>query len=260
MPELLVDKQGHVTVLTLNRPEKMNAYDGALVHQMEEAYQTFENDPDQYVLVVTGAGDRAFCTGSDFSSQKMEGRPRTDKMKSTDMWGVGSLSKPTIAAVNGAAIGGGLEIVLNCDIRIASENAYFGLFEPKRGIMAGVGVHLLPRNISWGDASLLLLACERVDAHEAHRMGLVQKVVRPGGALEEAMRLAEQICKLSQVAVQSTKKVMSLHRNNLLDEGLNLSSMVHRMMYLSGDNVEGPKAFLEKREPNFRNRWADAQD
>lgn len=255
---LRVEKRDHITILTLNRPEKHNSYDSALVHAIEDAIGAFDADPDQYVAIITGAGEKAFCSGSDFSSQKMEGAPRTDLMRSTDMMGIGSSPKPIIAAINGLAVGGGLEIVLNCDIRIAAEHAYFGLYEPKRGIMAGVGVHLLPRNISWGDASLILLACERVDAHEAHRMGLVQRVVGADQVMPEALRLAEQICELSQVAVQSTKRVMTMHRNHLLAEGLNLSSMVHRMMYLGGDNVEGPKAFLEKRKPNFRNRWPDA--
>src|SRR5690606_20040348 len=134
-------------------------------------------------------------------------------------FGVGAVRKPMIAAVNGLAVGGGVELALHCDIRIASHEAWFGLFEPKRGIVAGVAVQLLPRMIAHGDAAWMLLTAERVPAAEAHRMGLVQKVVPHGDLLDEALALAATMGGLSQLALQTTKRLMNLQRNAMLREG-----------------------------------------
>jgi len=211
------------------------------------------------VAIVTGAGDKAFSAGGDLT--KVAGEERTAakygplQRESTDLFGIGSCPKPVLAAVNGLAVGGGMEIALNCDIRIAAESAWFGLFEPRHAMIAGVGVHLLPRMISLGDALYALLTSDRISAAEAHRMGLVQKVVPDGDLMDETMRVAEMICQGSQVAVRATKRIVNFHRRILTREAIDLSHAMHELLYLSDDNKEGPRAFAEKRAPQFTHRW-----
>jgi enoyl-CoA hydratase/carnithine racemase len=173
------------------------------------------------------------------------------------MFGVGAVRKPMIAAVNGLAVGGGFELALNCDIRIASDRAWFGLFEPKRGMVAGVAVHLLPRMIAHGDAAWILLTGERVEALEAHRMGIVQRVVAHDALLDECIAVARTIGAMSQLAVQATKRVMNVHRDAQLREGVMLYEEVMARVALAGDLQEGVQAFVEKRAPEFANRWPE---
>jgi enoyl-CoA hydratase/carnithine racemase len=251
---LLVDRRGHTTVFTLNRPDRRNSYDDALVAAIREAMEAFDDDPDQHIGILTGAGDAAFSSGSDLSGGAgRHGRRRPTEL--AEMFGVGAVTKPMIAAVNGLAVGGGFELALSCDIRIASDQAWFGLLEPKRGIVAGVAAQLLPRMISFGDAAWLLLTAERVSAEEAHRMGLVQRVVRHAEVLDEALSVAATMGSLSQVALQATKRLMSVHRNALLGESALLYEEVIARLSLGDDRVEGMRAFAEKRDPQFTNRW-----
>jgi enoyl-CoA hydratase/carnithine racemase len=254
---LLVERRGHTTVFTLNRPERRNAYDDELVQAIQAAMAEFDDDPDQYVGILTGAGDAAFCSGSDLSGSGAGGRRagRRGPLEHSQMFGVGAVRKPMIAAVNGLAVGGGVELALNCDIRIASDRSWFGLFEPKRGIVAGVAVSLLPRLISYGDAAWMLLTAERVPVEEAYRIGLVQKVVPHDDLLDEALGVASTIGQLSQLAVQTTKRVMGMHRDALLRESVVLYQEMMARLEVADDRAEGMRAFAEKREPEFRNRW-----
>lgn len=256
MPSLLVERDEHVTVLTLNRPEKHNAFDLATRDALSAAVLDFDADPDQYVAVITGAGDRAFCSGSDLSS---EGGGRTEtgqrRFALTDMFGVGAVTKPVIAAVNGLAVGGGCEIALACDFRICARSAWFSLPEPAHGIIPGAAVHLLPRLVSQGDAAWMLLTAARVDAEEAHRMGLVQRVVDDGQALAESLAIAREMCSLSQVALQATKRILLHERKLLLNESLDTSRALIELAAAGGDLDEGLQALKDKREPKFTNRW-----
>ena len=190
MSSLRIDRHGHVTVFTLDRPEKSNAYDDETMDEIGDAFVAFEADPEQYVGIVTGAGD-AFCSGNDLSSPG-GGRIRTGprRFPLTDMFGVGATTKPVIAAVNGLAVAGGCEIALACDFRIAADTAWFGLFEPKRGLVPGAAIQLLPRMLNYGDASWMLLTAARVDADEALRIGLVQKVVPAATLMDVALETA----------------------------------------------------------------------
>jgi enoyl-CoA hydratase/carnithine racemase len=260
MPEpLLVENRGHTTIFTLNRPERRNAYDDALTVAIKQAMLEFDADPDQYVGVLTGAGDLAFCSGSDLGGDMarnaVRGHGRPNALEFAHMYGVGAVSKPMIAAVNGLAVGGGFELALNCDIRIASDRAWFALFEPRHGMVAGVAVQLLPRIISHGDAAWILLTGERVTAAEAHRMGVVQRVVPHESLLDESLAVAATICELSQLAVQTTKRVMGVHRDSLLRESVVLYEEMMARLALSPDRLEGIQAFREKRAPDYRNRW-----
>ena len=252
---LRIESHDHVTVFTLDRPEKRNAYDDEMSAAITAGFREFDADPEQYVAIVTGAGD-AFCSGNDLSTP-MGGRVRTGPraFPLTDMMGVGAVSKPVIAAVNGLAVAGGCEIALACDFRIAADTAWFGLFEPKSGLVPGAAMQLLPRMLTYGDASWFLLTAARVDAQEAHRIGLVQKVVPAADLMAEARAVAEGICSLSQVSVQAIKKALRHHRDLFLTESLEYGAMLAQLLNLGPDSDEGIQAFREKRAPRFTNRW-----
>ena len=173
----------------------------------------------------------------------------------TDTFGIGATTKPVIAAVNGLAVAGGCEIAMACDFRIASENAWFGLFEPKRGLVAGAAVHLLPRMISYGDASWMLLTAARVEAADALRIGLVQRVVPAADLMTVAMETAEGMCAMSQVSLQLAKQVLRHNRDLALKESVDYGSALSRLLNISDDADEGIAAFREKRDTNFSNVW-----
>ena len=256
MSGLRIERRGHVTVFTLDRPDRHNAYDDEMGAAITAGFREFDADPDQYVAIVTGAGEKAFCSGNDLSTPT-GGRQRKGprEFPLTDMMGVGTTGKPVIAAVNGLAVAGGCEIALACDVRIAADTAWFGLFEPKRGLVAGAAVQLLPRMVSYGDASWILLTAARVDATEAHRIGLVQKVVPAADLMTEAIAVAEGICELSQVSVQTVKRLLRHQRDLLLKESLELGAVMAELFNLGDDVDEGIQAFREKRPPQFTNRW-----
>ena len=170
---------------------------------------------------------------------------------------MGRSAKPTIAAVNGLAVAGGLELSLNCDIRIVADTAWFGVFEVKRGIMAGIAVNLLARYMPIGDALYMLMTADRVGAADALRLGLAQKVVPPGAVMDESMRVAEMIARNSQVAVQASKQVAYFWRNLAIRESMDYYRAVQQRLMLCEDVIEGPRAFAQKRAPQFTNRWPD---
>jgi enoyl-CoA hydratase/carnithine racemase len=260
MSDLLVERHGHVTVFTLNRPEKLNSLAGTLSEELTSGMAEFDADPDQYVAIITGAGDRAFSSGADLTelaARNAGGGSPNVGTTSVDLWGVGSSPKPVIAAVNGLAVAGGLELSLNCDIRIAAEEAWFGVFEVKRGIMAGIAVNLLARYIPFGDALYMLMTADRVPAPDALRLGLVQKVVPRDRLMEESLRVAEMIAANSQVAVQASKRVAYHWRNLAIRESLDYYQAINQRLMLCDDVLEGPRAFAEKRQPHYANRWPE---
>jgi enoyl-CoA hydratase/carnithine racemase len=259
MPDLLVDKQGHVTIFTINRPDRMNALGGTVNADLTAGLKEFEADPDQYVAILTATGDRAFCAGGDLK-EMAEGASSGSRMPISpqpDIAGLAACEKVTIAAVNGLAVAGGLELAISCDIRIAAEHAWFGVFEVKRGILAGVAVNVLPRLVPMGVAMDMMLAGERLSADDAFRVGLVQAVVPRDKLLETALARADTIATHSQAAVWGTKQVLKFWRDALMAEQQRYyQAVVHRVL-LSGDVHEGPRAFAEKRDPQFRNAWPD---
>jgi enoyl-CoA hydratase/carnithine racemase len=259
MSDLLIDRREHISIFTLNRPEKMNSLGGTLSADLTRAMAGFDADPEQYVAIITGAGDRAFSAGADLNdlaARTATGTPSVG-VSTVDLWGVGGSPKPVIAAVNGLAVAGGLELSLNCDIRIAADSAWFGVFEVKRGIMAGIAVNLLARYMPLGDALYMLMTADRVTAAEALRLGLVQKVVPADELMAEALRVAEMIAANSQVAVQASKKVAYFWRNLAIRESLDYYQAVNQRLMLCDDVLEGPRAFAEKRKPEFSNRWPE---
>jgi enoyl-CoA hydratase/carnithine racemase len=260
--DLLVERDGHVTVITLNRPDKLNSYTTSMTDELTVVMEEFGRDPDQYVAVLTGAGDRAFSSGYDLHemAERVEkGNPAVG-ISSVDFYGVGNSIKPTIAAINGLAVAGGFELALSCDIRIAVETAWFGLFEVKRGIMAGIGVNMLARYMPLGEALYLLMTGERLSAEDARRFGLVQRLTPLGELMDTAMEVANAVASNSQVAVQASKQVAYFWRNLAIREQLEFYQAVNQRLMLCEDVLEGPRAFAEKRDPVWVNRWPTPSD
>jgi crotonobetainyl-CoA hydratase len=251
-------KEGAVTILVLNRPEVLNALHAAAQFELDDALNTFASDPDQWVAILTGAGDRAFCSGGDLKSLvKGSGRGRPAK----GFGGMTSrfdLDKPLIAAVNGVAYAGGFEAALACDLILASENATFALTEPRVGLAAlGGGLHRLARDIGTKRAMRMILTCEAVSAAEGMRLGFVNEVVPAPDLLPTALRLAQQICRLSPMAVRASKDVVyrGLDEPSLeaaMKEQLNYPAV--RAMVTSEVFREGPRAFAERRAPVWKGR------
>lgn len=262
MSAILVEKQGHTTIFTINKPDRMNAIGFADAAELEAGIAEFQADPDQYVAIVTATGDKAFCAGADLKevAGNVEGAGRLPMSFAPDIAGVAACEKVTIAAVNGLAVGTGTELAISCDIRIAAEHSWFGLSEVKRGIIAGVAVNVLPRLMPIGTVMDLMLTGDRLPADEAFRLGLVQRVVPRETLIEAALEKADTIAKNSQAAVWGTKQVLKFWRDALIAEQQRYyEAVVHRVM-LSGDVHEGPRAFAEKRDPEFRQAWPSAFD
>lgn len=259
MDELQIERRGRVTILTLNRPERMNALTTSLIAELAQAVSEFNADPEQRVAILTGAGEKAFCAGGDLQAMGDDpGAGRALPMShAPDIGGVAASEKPVIAAINGLAVAGGMELALCCDIRIAAEKSWFGLFEVSRGFLAGVAVNVLPRLMPFGAVMDLMLTGDRMPAAEAHRLGLVQQIVPRDNLLEAAVEKAEKIVRQSPSAVMGTKQVLRFWRDALLAEQQRYyEAVVHRVL-LSGDMLEGPRAFTEKREARFSGNWPD---
>ncbi|MDB5722410.1 MAG: hypothetical protein JWP15_3028 [Alphaproteobacteria bacterium] len=250
--ELQIERRGRISVLTLSRPERHNALSPDLSQALADAIKEFDDDPAQRVAVITGAGERAFCAGADLKilGERMEaGIP--PGVSSPDIGGVGACRKPVIAAINGLAVGGGFELALCCDIRIAADTAWFAFPEASRGLLAAVAVSLLPRMIPIGAAMDLLLAGERMSAAEAWRLGLVQMLVPPEALLTTAMAKAEVIASSSPTAVAASKKMVRAWRDHLLAEQHRVQQDLAAELVSTGDVREGLRAFAEKRAPSF---------
>jgi enoyl-CoA hydratase/carnithine racemase len=253
-----IERQGHLTVVTLNRPEVLNALHYEADVELDRVFNEFESDADQWVAIVTGAGNRAFCAGNDLKAQAARG-PRM--YTPSGFGGLAmrlDLDKPVIAAVNGIAMGGGFELALSCDVIVAARNAVFALPEPQVGLapIAG-GVQYLPRAVGMPRAMGMLLTGRRVDAQEALAMGLVTAVADEAGALAAAMQWAEQMLECSPMALRAIKQAA---RRTLFDPAF--EERMRRVRELpamaalraSHDFVEGPRAFTEKRKPDWKNR------
>lgn len=262
MPNIVIDKHGHTTVFTINKPDRLNAIGAADAAELEAALAEFSADPGQYVAVITAAGDKAFCAGADLKDMtaNVGGGDYLPISPSPDIAGIAACEKVTIAAVNGLAAGTGTEIAISCDIRIAADTAWFSLPEVKRGIIAGVAVNVLPRLMPIGAVMDLMLTGDRMTAQEALRLGLVQQVVSGDQLIAAALEKAETIGRNSQAAVWGTKQILKLWRDAMMAEQQRYyEAVVHRVM-LSGDVLEGPRAFAEKRDPTFRQAWPSVSD
>jgi E-phenylitaconyl-CoA hydratase len=250
-------KEGHMAIFTINRPEARNAFNTQMLQEMYESMMDFRNDANVWVGIITGAGEKAFCGGTDAKERlpilkEHRGSPEAtpaNPMRGLELW------KPLIAAVNGIALGMGLEIILSCDIRIASENARFGLPEVTLGLIPGQGgTQRLPRMIPWCKAAEMILTGKIIDADKAERIGLVNEVVSPNELMSRAKEWAESICQAAPLAVKAAKEAMVRGCNMDLNDGLRLENTLVSYLVGSEDFVEGIKAFAEKRKPVYKGR------
>jgi len=248
-------KEGRVAIFTINRPEAMNAMNMETMREFRQAITEFRDDPELWVGIITGVGEKAFCGGADIKdtlpfmkehSREVWSFPPSI-MRGLELW------KPLIAAINGMALGGGLEIVLACDIRIAAENARLGTPEVTLGLIPGWGgTQRLPRAIPKCKAAELLLMGKLIDAQEAYRIGLVNKVVPQAEVLSTAKEWAQVICQAGPLAVRSAKEAMLKGCDMTLEDGLRLESALVAYVMATEDFAEGTKAFVEKRKPNYK--------
>ena len=249
------EKRDRIAWITINRPEVMNALQPPANEELSRVWDDFASDPDMWVAILTGAGERAFSAGNDLKWTAQHGMPRMPKggfggiVLRDDIW------KPTIAAVNGVALGGGLEIALACDIIIAADTARLGLPEPRVGLMAAAGgVHRLPRRIPLNVAMGMMLTGRHVTAAEAHRIGLVNEVVPAKDLHAAAERWAREILECSPLSVQATKQAALQGLAKPVLEAMTAHYPLVQKLFTSEDVVEGPRAFAEKRKPVWKGR------
>ena len=248
-------KEGRIAIFTINRPEVLNALSPDSLWEMTEALNDFKNNKDLWVGIITGAGEKAFCTGLDLRSAApgasinpgRQGAPQATLVRGLEIW------KPLIAAVNGYAFGGGFEIALACDIRLAADTAQFGLTEVTLGLIPGWGgTQRLPRMLPFGKAAELMLMGKRIKAQEAFELNLVSKVVPQQELMATAKEWANQMCQLAPLAVQAAKETMIRGRDMTLADGLKLESEMAAKVMTTADFAEGRKAFMEKRKPAYK--------
>lgn len=250
-----VERDGRLLIVTLNRPERYNALHFPAHFELAEVWDEFAADPELWVAIVTGAGDKAFCAGNDLRFQA-EGNVR--KRCPTGFAGLTNrydLNKPVIAAVNGFAMGGGFEVALACDLIVAAENAIFALPEPRVGLMAGAGgVHRLPRLIGQKRALGMILTGRRVGPGEGKELGFVNEVVPEGEAVAGARRWAGQILECAPISIRASKEAVCAGLDEAtLEAAINRTYEEQHVLIDSADYIEGPKAFAEKRPPVWRN-------
>ena len=253
----------HVATITLNRPEAMNALNPELRFELSQCFDTVEADPDIWLAVVTGAGERAFCAGADLKHRAIE-RDATAEQKAA--WAEMTANttplnqrwyfpKPVIAKVNGFALGGGLELALGCDIIVCADDVEVGLPEPRRGLIAGgVGVHRLPRQIGLKPAMGYLLTGRHMSAQRAYELGLVNEVV-PRAELDACVQgWVDDILRCAPLAVRATKEAAMRGLDMPLHQAFETAYEAEERRAQSDDAQEGPKAFAEKRSPNWQGR------
>lgn len=256
-PKVLTERVGHVGVITINRPDVFNCVDDDVSAGIEAALDAMEADDGIWVIVLTGAGDKAFCSGMDLKAFNTLGPTAKIFTERGGFAGVThrKMTKPTIAAVNGVALGGGLEIALACDLVVAAEHARLGLPEVKVGLVAAAGgITRLAKRIPRALALEMAMTGEPVDAQRALTAGLVNRVAERGKTLDEALSLAESICAASPVAVRHTREVMIASLEATDDDAWALARAATRVVLKSEDLKEGQQAFAEKRPPEWKNR------
>jgi enoyl-CoA hydratase/carnithine racemase len=253
------DQDGKVVTITIDRPQAMNAMDRETSRELAEAFQDFDRDEQRLVAILTGAGDRAFSAGADL--KKMYGRAEDGNIREIwdheRQWRLGQrlqVWKPVIAAINGYCLAGGLELAMGCDIRIASDTASFGCPEVRWGILHGYGALRLPKTVPLSAAMELLLTGERISAQDAYRLGIVSRVVAPAELMPTARQLAEKICANGPLAVRVTKELAWRGLETSTEEALRLYAALGALVRASEDAREGPRAFAEKRQPQFKGR------
>jgi enoyl-CoA hydratase/carnithine racemase len=248
-------KEGKVAIFTINRPQAMNSMNMEAVKELRDEIIAFRDDSELWVGIITGAGERAFCAGADIKDTipYMKEHLESPWAFPVSIWRGLELWKPLIAAVNGVALGGGLEIALSCDLRIASENARFGAPEVLLGIIPGWGgTQRLPRVIPWCKAAEILFTGRPIDAQEAYRIGLINKVVPLDELMDAAKEMADVVCQAGPLAVRAAKEAMIKGTSLTLENGLRMENQLFAKVMGTKDFVEGTAAFVEKRKADFK--------
>src|SRR5213079_496985 len=255
---ILFEKKNAIAYVTVNRPKVLNALNMATMEELRTAFHDIKNDASVRVIILTGAGEKAFIAGADIGElakhDAVSGKEYTHRGQSV-LNLIENLGKPVIACVNGFALGGGCEIAMACTMRLASETAKLGQPEVKLGIIAGYGgTQRLPRLVGKGIAMQLLLTGELISAQEAHRVGLVNEVTAPANLIPRAEAIAQSIIANGPLAVQYTMEAVNKGTETPLAEGLYLEAVLFGAACATEDKREGTSAFLEKRQAQFKGK------
>lgn len=258
LKNVILEKENNIGIISINRPDALNALNSDTLSDLKTAIEQVKNDDEISIVIITGVGEKAFVAGADIKEMKdmspLEARKFMHFGQSV-FNDIDNLPKPTIAAVKGYALGGGCELALSCDMIIASEKAKFGLPEVSLGIHPGFGgTQRLPKLIGSAKAKELIFTGEMIDAQEALRIGLVNKVVPIGKVMEEAKVLAQKILKNGPIAIRLVKSAINAGLNVPLEKGLAYEAETQGLAFATEDKNEGLEAFLEKRKPNFKGK------
>jgi enoyl-CoA hydratase/carnithine racemase len=255
---LLTEERDGIAILTLNRPGVMNSFNLAMLHSLKDEIETLKFNKNIRVVIITGAGSKAFCAGADLKERttysELQVKQFIYNLRNlfTD---IEYLNKPVIAAVNGVALGGGTELALACDIRIASMNASMGLTETRLAIIpGGGGTQRLPRLIGPGKAKELIFTGRRVDAQEALQIRLVNRICEPESLLEDCVKMATMICETGPIAIEQAKYAINYGLETDLHTGLGIESNAYWITIPTEDRLEGLAAFKEKRKPVYKGK------
>jgi enoyl-CoA hydratase/carnithine racemase len=255
---LLKEVKDGVALLTLNRPAVMNSFNFALLHALSREVEAIDVDPGIRVVIITGAGEKAFAAGADLKERRTYTPEQVKEFITTIrnlFTRIEYMKKPAIAAVNGVALGGGTELAMACDIRIASATATMGQTETRLAIIPGAGgTQRLPRLVGKGMAKELIFTGRRVTADEALRIGLVNRVVEPDDLLGEAKKMAAMICEAGPIALEQAKYAINYGMETDLHTGLAIESNAYWVCIPTEDRLEGLAAFQEKRKPVYKGK------
>ncbi|MBS7385650.1 MAG: short-chain-enoyl-CoA hydratase [bacterium] len=255
--KLIIQDNGAVRVIKINNPEALNALNTAILKELDAAFTEVAEDNGILAVVLTGEG-RAFVAGADISEMKSKNAIEGEifgKLGASVFRKIELLPKPVIAAVNGFALGGGCELAMSCDIRLASAKAKFGQPEVGLGITPGFsGTQRMPRLIGMGKAKELIYTADIIDAAEAYRIGLVNHVYEPEALMEEAMKMAEKIASKAPIAVKNSKEAINRGIQTDMDSAVAIEAYLFGLCFASEDQKEGMTAFFEKRKANFQNK------
>lgn len=245
---VIYTKKDHIGSITLNRPEAGNSINLKLAQELEDICLKINQDDDVYVVTITGAGDKAFCIGSELGSKKLD-------VGYSPARALASIEKPVIAAINGDALGLGLELALCGDIRLASDKAKFGFPQVAQGLIpSGGGTQRLPRIVGRGKALELILSAEIITADEALRIGLVSKLVKGASLAAETETLARTMAAKAPIALRFIKEAVNKGLDLTLEQGLRLEAELYFLIHTTADRTEGVTAFLKKRPPQFKGK------
>lgn len=255
MQYVLIEKDELVTVITINRPKQLNALNPEVLKELNDAIETAENDKETRVVIITGAGEKAFIAGADIGAMKdmtaVEGQA-FGKLGQKLFSKIERLRKPVIAAINGFALGGGCELALACDIRLCSENAKFGQPEVNLGIIPGFGgTQRLPKVVGKSKAMKLILTGDVIDAQEAYNLGLADQVVAVEQLMPTAIALAKKIASKPPIAIELAKAAIN-YCTGYADEGCDYEAALLGVCFSTSDQKEGMEAFIQKRKASFK--------